>query len=141
MTLTSAPQIAFPEPISPNWTIECLLNWFAEDDDRLSDVSLRPLLVDLAESLSGSEPTAAPRATSVSAPAIISLVRAIALHSGAHPAVRAQTLAATGPARESARSDLVDRDASAVGLHEVGAAFTDEHHGDVRVDRHDLRHH
>lgn len=79
------------------------MDWFAEDDDRLSDAALRTPLLALEEALTG-------RAWALTAdgsplgiresrsPAIVSLVRSIAMHSRAHPAMRACTLAeiATG---------------------------------------------
>jgi len=85
----------FTGPISHDWTIEELLDWFAEDDDRLSDAGLRRPLLALEESLTGRHRAVRPDATipESGSPAIVSLVRSIALYSRAHPATRARTLA------------------------------------------------
>lgn len=74
-----------------------MLDWFAEDDDRLGDAALRQPLLVLEEALTGRhwavEPGAAITGIRESrSPAIVSLVRSIALHSRAHPAMRARTL-------------------------------------------------
>lgn len=88
----------FTGPISNDWTIEKLLDWFAEDDDRLSDVDLRKPLLVLEEALTGRQWAVGPDPSipgirESRSPAIVSLVRSIALHSRAHPAMRAHTLA------------------------------------------------
>ncbi|MDP3952862.1 hypothetical protein [Microbacterium sp.] len=88
----------FTGPISSDWTIERLLDWFAEDDDRLSDAALRTPLLALEEALTGhhwvvSPDASIPGSRESRSPAIVSLVRSIALHSRAHPAIRAYTLA------------------------------------------------
>jgi len=93
----------FTGPISSDWTIERLLDWFAEDDDRLSDAALRTPLLALEEALTGrawalAADASSPGVRESRSPAIVSLVRSIAMHSRAHPAMRACTLAeiATG---------------------------------------------
>lgn len=88
----------FTGPISSDWTIEELLDWLAEDDDRLSDAGLRKPLLVLEEALTGRHWATVPKAAITGirdsrSPAIVSLVRSIALHSRAHPALRARTLA------------------------------------------------
>ncbi|MFB7249824.1 hypothetical protein [Microbacterium sp. NPDC056234] len=88
----------FTEPFAEDWTIEAILEWFAVEDTRLSDASLRAPLRTIEESLTGSrwtvDPDASP-ASSVAArqPAVVSLVRSIALHVSRHPALRAHTVA------------------------------------------------
>lgn len=84
-------------PLSGDWTIEDLLDWFAEDDARLSDATLRQPLLALEEALADSPRalTPNPPASGVRAshgPAIVSLVRSIALRTRAVPALRALTL-------------------------------------------------
>ena len=89
-----------------DWTIEELLDWFAEDDDRLSDDSLQKPLLLLDEALTGRRWTAGlPGMHDSRSPAIVSLVRSIALHSRAHPAMRARTLDEVASGAESALSD------------------------------------
>lgn len=88
----------FTGPILSDWTIEELLEWFAEDDDRLGDAALREPLLVLEEALTGHHWAVEPGATITGiresrSPAIVSLVRSIALYSRAHPAMRARTLA------------------------------------------------
>ncbi|WP_406248591.1 hypothetical protein ACI7YT_01750 [Microbacterium sp. M] len=88
----------FTEPFAHNWTIEALLEWFADDDTRLSDVTLRAPLRDLEEAMTGTRWTLDLDASLTGArltrePAIVSLVRSIALHVSRHPALRAHTVA------------------------------------------------
>lgn len=106
-TTTDSP---FTGPISHDWTIEGLLDWFAEDDDRLSDASLHEPLLALEEALTGSRWAVVPDASlpgirTSRSPAIVSLVRSIALHSRAHPATRASTLAEVIRGAESPLAD------------------------------------
>lgn len=106
-TTTDSP---FTGPISHDWTIEGLLDWFAEDDDRLSDATLRNQLLVVEEALT-SRHWVVVSAASLSgnpesrSPAIVSLVRSIALHSRAHPATRASTLAEVIRGAESPLAD------------------------------------
>jgi len=98
MSHSSADVSPFIGPISDDWTIEELLDWFAEDDHRLSDDSLRTPLLMVEEALTGQPwaPTADASFRGIRAsrsPGIVSLVRSIAMHSRAHPAIRAYTLA------------------------------------------------
>lgn len=86
-------------PIVPDWTIETLLEWFAADDDHLSDATLRAPLQNLEEALTGTRWTLDVDASLSGSrltrePAIVSLVRSIALHVSRHPALRAHTVAA-----------------------------------------------
>ncbi|WP_429457783.1 hypothetical protein [Microbacterium sp. ZKA21] len=87
----------FKEPIASDWTIEALLEWFAADDTRLSDSTVRAPLRAIEESLTGSRWTLDLDASLSGArltrePAVISLVRSIALHVSRHPALRARTV-------------------------------------------------
>ncbi|MDQ0642950.1 hypothetical protein [Microbacterium murale] len=99
----------FTGPISSDWTIEELLDWFAEDDDRLGDVDLREPLLLLEEALTGHH-WAVGRGAAITgiresrSPAIVSLVRSIALHSRAHPALRARTLGEVASGATASRS-------------------------------------
>lgn len=88
-------RMLFPGPISPDWTIERLLDWFAEDDDRLSDAALRRPLLAVEEALTGSRWTLVSDAaiSGIREPAIISLLRSIALYTGRQPALRVRTIA------------------------------------------------
>ena len=84
-------------PLSHDWTIEQLLDWIAEDDARLSDATLRGPLQRIDEALTGSRWTLELDASLegsrlVRHPAIISLVRSIALNASRHPALRAHTV-------------------------------------------------
>ena len=88
----------FAGPFAHDWTIEALLEWFAADDARLSDVTLRAPLRDVEEAMTGTRWTLDLEASSTGArltrgPAIVSLVRSIALHVSRHPALRAHTVA------------------------------------------------
>lgn len=88
----------FTGPIARDWTIEALLEWFAADDDRLSDPALRAPLRAIEESLTGTRWTRDPGASPFGArptrePAIVALVRSVALHVSRHPALRARTVA------------------------------------------------
>lgn len=97
MDISTATISELVAPISLNWTIEDLLQWFAEDDDRLSDHTLRPPLRAIEEALTGTRWTldldaglSSTRRTRE--PAVISLVRSIALCAAGRPALRALTI-------------------------------------------------
>ena len=84
-------------PISQDWTIEGLLDWFGADDARLSDPTVRPALRAIEEALTGSRWTIELDATLEGSrmtrePAIVSLVRSIAVQVSRHPALRAHTV-------------------------------------------------
>ncbi|HIY65008.1 MAG TPA: hypothetical protein H9830_01865 [Candidatus Agrococcus pullicola] len=72
-----------------------MLLWFAEDDDRLSDATLRRPLLALEEALTGTRWALAPGPGDPAAqgPAVVSLLRSIALLTGRNPALRAHTIA------------------------------------------------
>ena len=98
MSSTFETDSPFTGPIASDWTIEALLEWFGDDDGRLSDARLRAPLRVLEETLTGTRWTVDldPSLTGTRItrePAIISLVRSIALHASRHPAVRARTVA------------------------------------------------
>ncbi len=74
------------------------MEWIAEDDARLSAIALRHPLRAVEEALTGTRWTVEldrelTGTRLVREPAIVSLVRSIALHASRHPAVRARTLA------------------------------------------------
>ncbi|HWV50190.1 MAG TPA: hypothetical protein VN035_12115 [Microbacterium sp.] len=88
----------FTGPIARDWTIEALLEWFAADDDRLSDPALRAPLRAIEEALTGTRWALDPDASLTGSrltrePAVVTLVRSIALHVSRHPALRARTVA------------------------------------------------
>ena len=87
----------FIGPIARDWTIESLLEWFAADDARLSDATLRAPLRAVEEAMTGTRWTSGLDASLSGTrltrePAIVSLVRSIALHVSQHPARRAYTV-------------------------------------------------
>lgn len=95
MNEQNATGVVFPKPISPDWTIESLLDWLAADDGRLNDAALRRPLRTLEVALTGTcwalgSDDASP---GVREPAVVSLVRSIALRTRRHPALRARTIA------------------------------------------------
>lgn len=104
----------FPAPISQDWTIERLLDWFGEDDARLGDSSLGRPLRALEESLTGSRWTHELSASYSEVcftrePTTIILVRSVAAHIGAHPALRARTIGeVASDAALCAREDPID---------------------------------
>ncbi|GAB3596161.1 hypothetical protein [Microbacterium tumbae] len=105
-------------PISSDWTLEELLDWIAADDALLSDPLLRRPLRAVEEALTGTRWTVELDASlhgtrAVREPAIVSLVRSIALRTNRRPALRARTVAEvltghpSAPSRESGPSGAI----------------------------------
>jgi hypothetical protein len=89
-------------PVGPDWTIQDLVAWIADDDARSHDEALRPLLsailADLAPDLS---PALTPRSP-------VALVRSIASRVRAAPALREVALRdVTGGAISAGASPLI----------------------------------
>lgn len=93
-------------PVSPDWTIDQLVEWIGADDVRSHDEALRPLLTAV---LAGLAPDAASALTPRSP---VALVRAVASHLRAAPALR------------DVRLRDVAGDAIAVASRPVGPATT-----------------
>ncbi|MDQ7879291.1 hypothetical protein Q9R08_14975 [Microbacterium sp. QXD-8] len=100
-------------PVAPDWTIQELVAWIADDDARSHDETLRPLL---SAVLAGLAPDASPALTPRSP---VALVRAVASHLRAAPALRDVTLG------DRALRDVAD-DAISAAATQIAAA-TDRH--------------